>query len=109
MSGEAFFVISIVVHRRSFFFSLFLSSNTVLPKEFQYSIYDRTTVQKRIVDISIYYRTKIMHAATRRAALFVVARYGEGDLSVFPRDVLKLIAKEVWKTRRDEAWLDASE
>ena len=50
-----------------------------------------------------------MRAAARRAALFVIARYGEGDLAVFPRDLIKLIANEVWKTRLDDAWLDASE
>ena len=57
-------------------------------------------------DISIYYRRR---AAARRAALFVIARYGEGDLVIFPRDMIRLIANEVWKTREDPIWLDASE
>ena len=50
-----------------------------------------------------------MRAAARRAALFIIARYGEGDLAVFPRDMIKLIANEVWKTRLDDAWMDAGE
>ena len=50
-----------------------------------------------------------MRDAARRAALFIIARYGEGDLAVFPRDMIKLIANEVWKTRLDDAWMDAGE
>ena len=50
-----------------------------------------------------------MRDAARRAALFVIVRYGEGDLAVFPRDLIKLIANEVWKTRLDDVWMDASE
>ena len=50
-----------------------------------------------------------MRAAARRAALFIIARYGEGDLAVFPRDMIRLIAYEVWKTRLDDAWMDAGE
>ena len=48
-----------------------------------------------------------MRAAARRAALFIIARYGEGDLAVFPRDLMKLIAKEVWMTREDPLWMYA--
>ena len=48
-------------------------------------------------------------AAARRAALFIMARYGEGDLAVCPRDVIKFIANEVWKTRLDDLWIIASE
>ena len=50
-----------------------------------------------------------MRAAACRAALFIIARYGEGDLAVFPRDMIRLIANEVWKTREDPIWLDAGE
>ena len=50
-----------------------------------------------------------MRDAARRAALFIIARYGEGDLAVFPRDLIKLIANEVWKTRLDDVWMDAGE
>ena len=48
-----------------------------------------------------------MRAAARRAALFIIARYGEGDLEVFPRDIIRLIANEVWKTREDPIWMEA--
>ena len=51
----------------------------------------------------------MMRDAARQAALFVIARYGEGDLAVFPRDMIKLIANEVWKTRLDHVWMDAGE
>ena len=47
--------------------------------------------------------------AARRAALFIIARYGEGDLAVFNQDLIKLIANEVWKTRLDDAWMNAGE
>ena len=50
-----------------------------------------------------------MRAAARRAALFIIARYGEGDLAVFPRDLIRVLANEVWKTRLDDVWMDASE
>ena len=68
---------------------------------------DHAAAQNFISDISIYYRHEIMRAAARRAALFVIARYGEGDLAVFPRDLIKLLANEVWKTREDPIWMEA--
>ena len=96
------------IHRRSFsFFSLHLRDNSDLPNQFQkYIKDDHTAAQKLLSDISIYYRK---HAAARRAALFVIARYGEGDLATFPRDMIKIIANEVWKTREDPMWLEGSE
>ena len=63
----------------------------------------------RLSEISIYYRHEIMRDAARRAALFITARYGEGDLAVLNRDLIKLLAKEVWKTRLDDAWMDPSD
>ena len=50
-----------------------------------------------------------MRAAAHSAALFIIARYGEGNLAVFPRDLIKLIANEVWKTQLDDVWMDARE
>jgi hypothetical protein len=87
-----------------------LRNNSALPEQFQKSFYEEpAAAQSLISDISIYYRNEIMRDAARRAALFIIARYGEGDLDVFPRDMIKLIANEVWKTRLDDAWMDASE
>jgi hypothetical protein len=86
-----------------------LSGNSALPQQFQQDIYDNTAVQELLSDISIYYRHQIMRDAARRAALFIIARYGEGDLAVFPRDMIKLIANEVWETRLDNSWMDAGE
>jgi hypothetical protein len=88
-----------------------LEDNSDLPKQFQQNlgspfVSDHTGVQKLLSDIYIYYRKR---AAARRAALFIIARYGEGDLAVFPRDMIRLIANEVWNTRLDDAWLDAGE
>jgi hypothetical protein len=84
-----------------------LTSNSDLPEQFQQNIFlNHTEAQNLISDISIYYRKR---DAARRAALFIIARYGEGDLAVFPRDLIKLIANDVWETRLDDAWLDASE
>ena len=99
-----------MVNHRSFSFSLFLDGNSDLPPEFQRELYnDHSAAQNVISDISIYYRNEIMRDAARRAALFIIARYGEGDLAVFPRDMIKLIANEVWKTRLDDAWMNAGE
>ena len=96
------------MNRRSFsFFSLYLGYNSDLPNQFQQIIAnDHTAVQELLSDISIYYRKR---AAARRAALFVIARYGEGDLAVFNRDLIRLLAREVWKTREDVVWMNASE
>jgi hypothetical protein len=84
-----------------------LSGNYALPKQFQHNLGGHTGAQKLLADISIYYRHEIMRDAARRAVLFIIARYGEGDMAVFPRDMIKLIANEVWKTREDLTWLDA--
>ena len=70
---------------------------------------NQITVQNLLSDISIYYQHEIMRAAARRAALFIIARYGEGNLAIFPRDLIKLIANEVWETRLDDVWMDAGE
>ena len=95
-------------NRRSFsFFSLYLGDNSALPNQFQrYVEDDHTAAQELLSDISIYYRKR---AAARRAALFVIARYGEGDLAVFNRDLIRLLAREVWKTRLDDGWMNAKE
>ena len=87
-----------------------MGGNLALPQHFQENIFnDHAAAQMRLSDISIYYRRKIMRDAARRAALFILARYGEGDLAVFPRDLIKLIANEVWKTRTDPIWVDEYE
>jgi hypothetical protein len=95
-------------NRRSFsFFSLFLEGNFDLPNQFQKNIEDdHTAAQILLSEIPIYCRKR---DAARRAALFIIARYGEGDLAVFNRDLIRLLAREVWKTREDDAWMDASE
>jgi hypothetical protein len=87
-----------------------LDDNSDLPKQFQQNLgvleYEHTAVQKLLSDISIYYRKR---AAARRAARFIIVRYGEGDLAVFPRDMIRFIANEVWNTREDPIWLNAIE
>ena len=97
------------ISRRSFsFFSLLLRDiSGDLPRDFQKGIEDNhTAAQELLSDISIYYRKR---NAARRAALFVIARYGEGDMAVFNRDLIRVLAREVWKTREDPMWLDPSE
>ena len=86
---------------------MFLEDNSDLPNQFQQNIdRDHSAAQELLSDISIYYRKR---DAARSAALFVIARYGEGDLAVFNRDLIRLLAREVWKTREDSIWLDPSE
>ena len=99
-----------IMHHRSFSFSLYLDDNSALPEQFQQDIFhDHFVAQRLLHGISMYYRRVMMRAAARRAALFIIARYGEGDFGVFPRDIIKLIAHEVWDTRADWKWMDASE
>ena len=93
----------------SFSFSLWLNDNFDLPEQFQQNLgslfsSDHSAVQMLLSDISIYYRKR---DAARRAALFIIASYGEGDLAVFNRDLIKLLAKEVWETREDPIWMEA--
>ena len=83
-----------------------MNDNSDLPQNFQQNIYNYTDAQELLSNISLYYRKR---AAARQTALFIIARYGEGDLAVFNRDMIKLIANEVWKTRLDDAWMDAGE
>ena len=105
-----FFRFPIFVNRGSFSLSLCLGNNSDLPQQFQQEIYsDHTAAQELLSNISLYYRHEIMRDAARRAALFIIARYGEGDLAVFPRDLIKLIANEVWKTRLEDVWMVAGE
>ena len=86
-----------------------MNNNAALPQQFQQdSLHDHLAAQEQIADISIYYRHEIMRDAARRATLFIISRYGEGDLAVFNRDMIKLLANEVWKTRLDDLWMDAS-
>ena len=87
-----------------------MNGNSALPEQFQQELfYNHTAAQKLLADISIYYRNEIMRTAARRAALFTIVRYGEGDLAVFNRDLIKLIANEVWNTRLDDTWMGESE
>ena len=86
-----------------------MKCNPALPPQFQQNIYDQAAVQELLSKIAFHYRHEIMRAAARRAALFIIARYGEGDLAVFPRDLIKLIANEVWETRMDQEWMDTGE
>ena len=50
-------------------------------------------------------------AAARRATLcFIAARRSiadAGDLAVFPKEIVKMIAVEVWATRKDPKWIEA--
>ena len=99
------FKFSNIVNHRSFSFSLSLEGNSDLPKQFRKSrFFDHSAVQRLLSNISIYYRKR---DAARRAALFIIASYGEGDLAVFNRDMIRLIANEVWKTREDPTWIEA--
>ena len=84
------------------FFSLYLEDNCALPGQFQQNFIGRASSHNYLSEIVVYYR---MRDAARRAALFILARYGEGDLAVFPRDLIRLIANEVWKTREDPMWM----
>ena len=49
--------------------------------------------------------------AVRRAALLLIAAgrtpQDAGDFTIFPKEIVKMIAMEVWATNKDPVWLDA--
>ena len=64
---------------------------------------------------SVLHRNSILiPEAVRRASLYLIgirqstlASDGMGDLAVFPKDIVKLLAQHVWATRKDPKWIDA--
>ena len=53
----------------------------------------------------------LIPAAARQASLFLVAARRKiadaGSLAIFPKEIVKMIAMEVWATRKDPIWIDA--
>ena len=53
----------------------------------------------------------LIPVAVRRASLCLIAARRNitdaGVLSIFPKEIIKMIALEVWATRKDPKWLDA--
>jgi hypothetical protein len=65
---------------------------------------------------TIQYLTKtrnavLIPAAARRASLYLIAARratpiaDSGALAIFPKEIVKMIAMEVWVTRKDPAWI----
>lgn len=68
------------------------------------------------LESTIEYLTKtrnrlLIPAAVRRASLYLVASRciltGAGDLAIFPKEIVKMIAMQVWATRKDPIWIEA--
>ena len=59
--------------------------------------------------------TSFIPAAIRRASLYLIAirrtanPHGMGTIGIFPKDIVKLIAMEVFATRKDPIWIEAAE
>ena len=55
--------------------------------------------------------TILIPAAARRASLYLIsarrAVAGAGILAIFPKEIVKMIAMEVWATRKSPKWFDA--
>ena len=53
----------------------------------------------------------LIPAAVRRASLYlIVTRRNIADagiLAIFPKEIVKMIAMEVWATRKEPIWIDA--
>jgi hypothetical protein len=53
----------------------------------------------------------LIPAAVRRASLSLIAARrniaGAGILAIFPKEIVKMIAMEVYATRKDPIWIDA--
>jgi hypothetical protein len=55
----------------------------------------------------------LVPAAARRASLYLIAARratpiaDAGDIAVFPKEIVKMIAMEVWATRKDPKWIEA--
>ena len=55
----------------------------------------------------------LIPAATRRASLYLIAARratpiaDAGDFAIFPKEIVRMIAMEVWATRKDPKWIEA--
>ena len=53
----------------------------------------------------------LISAAVRRASLYLITARrtiaDAGNLSIFPREIIKMIAMQVWATRKDPIWIGA--
>jgi hypothetical protein len=53
----------------------------------------------------------IIPAAVRRASLYLIGARrniaGAGILAIFPKEIVKMIAMEVWATQKDSIWINA--
>ena len=77
-------------------------------------VFDNDISDEALAIISYLTRTRnefLVPAAVRQAALCLVsARCSIGDsgiLSVFPKEIVKMIAMNVWATRKDPVWIEA--
>ena len=77
--------------------------------------YSDVTVPKLLASIEYLteMRNKILIPnVVRRASLCLIAasriRANAGDLAIFPREIVRMIAMQVWATRRDSLWIEAA-
>ena len=70
----------------------------------------------RVAEQTIKYLTEkrnaiLIPAAARRASLYIIAARSTaadaGTLACFPREIVKMIAIEIWATRKDPIWIEA--
>ena len=69
---------------------------------------------KLLVTIEYLTRTRnavLIPAAVRRASLYLIAARSNiadaGTLAIFPKEIVKMIAMEVWATRKEPIWINA--
>ena len=80
---------------------IYLEKRNDISAESQAMLYYLTGVRNRL----------LIPAAVSRAALFLIASRrtiaNSGDLAIFPKEIVKMIAIAVWETRRDSRWIQA--
>jgi hypothetical protein len=80
--------------------ALYLQDQTIAPK-LQGTIEYLTDTRNNI----------LIPAVVRRASLFLIAARrnitSAGGLAIFPKEIVKMIAMEVWATRKEPIWINA--
>ena len=68
-------------------------------------------LQAAIEYLTVTRNKNLVPAAVRRASLcLIAARYNistAGTLAIFPKEIVKMIALEVWATRKDPIWINS--
>ncbi len=77
-----------------------------LPSQFAINAEDKSKTQLLLKEIGEYYSVEGARAACR--GLLGIRRFRESALSPLLRELVGLVARNLWETRHDKAWIAAS-